>query len=161
LKHQDETDNKDINYSNIINTRFVDVVKSILCFDPNEQSTFFKEDELIEYNEFENSSTTVTNPTLGLCLGLGLGLTGRVLHLRLRLNPRIIRGDRQEHFFDKNTMDDPFRHIPEFVRARQTVRVQRLHGQPHIQAAVELERVQQDEEARRRSRWIRPTRFIC
>jgi hypothetical protein len=75
LKHQDETDkDKAINYSNIIgHTRLVDVVKSIqICFDPNEQSTFFKEDtELIEqYNEFENSSTTVTNPTLGLCLGL-------------------------------------------------------------------------------------------
>jgi DNA-directed RNA polymerase II subunit RPB1 len=47
LKHQDETDkDKAINYSNIIgHTRLVDVVKSIqICFDPNEQSTFFKED---------------------------------------------------------------------------------------------------------------------
>jgi DNA-directed RNA polymerase II subunit RPB1 len=73
LKHQDETDkDKAINYSNIIGHKAFDVVKYQICFDPNEQSTFFKEDtELIEqYNEFENSSTTVTK--LWVC-GSGSG----------------------------------------------------------------------------------------
>jgi hypothetical protein len=62
---------------------------------------------------------------------------------------------------DKNiTMDDIHFAISQSSYARHK-RVQRLqHGQPHIQAAVELERVQQDEEAAWRSRWIRPTRFV-
>lgn len=74
LKHQDETDkDKAINYSNIIgHTRLVDVVKSIqICFDPNEQSTFFKEDtELIEqYNEFEKLINECNQPDSGFVSG--------------------------------------------------------------------------------------------
>jgi hypothetical protein len=51
---------------------------------------------------------------------------------------------------DKNiTMDDIHFAISQSSYGQDINCVQRLqHGQPHIQAAVELERVQQDEEAR-------------
>jgi hypothetical protein len=117
--------------------------------DPNEQSTFFKEDtELIEqYNEFENSSTTVNQPDSGFVSGSGLGLTAGATPASA-LNPSglfVWRSTRA--FFSTRTSrwTTSISPYPRVRTGRYKLRVQRLqHGQPHIQAAVELERVQQE-----------------